>query len=360
MKIKTLLLVFTILISASLLTACGGAMPSSSWSGITADQDMIYLAHNTYVYGINLTNRQQVWRFPEKAQNTLTFHAAPVLTADNQLLVGSYGPAGYNLYSLNPANGMQNWIFAEAKNHYITSPLATDNAIYAPNSDGNMYILDLKGNLIETFKSTTPLWATPAINDTCDCLFLPSMDHSLYALETLTGKIIWNSDDLGGAMVSAPTFSEDGKLFIGTFASEMLALNADDGKVLWRYKTDGMVWSQPNLVDDVLYFGDAKGMLYAVNTDGTEKWKIKAAGPIVNMPLVQGENIYVTAGTNAVYAYGLDGANAWQQILEENGTFQGSVIRSEDSLLVSPLNSQTALYVLNSSGVQQWTFIPEK
>ncbi len=359
MKRKTLLLIFSLFITASLLAACTGAAPASSWSGIAANQDVVYLAYNAHVYAVNITTRQELWRFPAKAQNGITFHAAPVLTSDKQLIAGSYGPGGYNLYSLNPSNGSLNWTFDQAKNHYIASPLVTEEGIYAPNSDGNLYALDLKGNLLWTFKSKKPLWATPATNTQCDCLFVPSMDHTLYALEAKTGAVQWETGDLGGAMVDAPAFSENGTVFIGTFGSELIALSASDGKVEWRYKAGGLIWSQPNLVEGILYFGDSKGALYAVEAaNGTEKWKFQVAGPIVATPLIQNGTIYVTEGTDAVYAYQMDGASAWQKKLE--GQLQGAVVATQNNLLVSPMNSQTALFVLDESGVQQWAFIPAK
>lgn len=358
MKRNTLLLIVSLLVSASLLTACAGAIPASSWSGITADQDIAYLAQNAHIYAVNIKTQQELWRFPSKAENGLTFFAPPVLTADNQLIAGSYGPGGYNLYSLNPANGAQNWTFDQAKNHYIASPLVTEDRIYAPNSDGKLYALDLKGNLQWTFTSEEPLWASPAVNDLCTCLFVPSMDHTLISLDAATGKVRWQTGDLGGAIVSSPTFAEDGTIYVGTFASEVISLSADKGEILWRFQTNGFVWSQPNLVDGVLYFGDSKGTLYAVNTDGAEVWNLKTAGPIVTTPFVQDETIFITEGTDTVYAYSLDSTSIWQQKLE--GQLQGAVVGSGDRLLVSPLNSQTALFVLTSAGALQWSFVPEK
>lgn len=358
MKQKTLFLILSLLVTTSLLSACTGAMPASNWSGITADQDMAYLAHGSYLYAVNIKTQQESWRFPAKAENGLNFFAPPVLTADNQLLAGSYGPTGYNLYSLNPVNGSINWTFDQAKGDYIASPLVTDTAIYAANADGNLYALGLDGKRLWTFESEKPLWATPAIDDTCSCLFVSSMDHKLYSLDANTGEIRWMTGDLGGAIVSTPTFMENGTVFVGTFASELVALGADDGAILWRYKTDGFVWTQPNLVDGVLYFGDSKGKLYAVDTDSVKVWDVQTEGPVVSMPLIKNGTIYFTVGNDTIYAYSQAGSSVWQQLLE--GQFQGSVVNSGDRLLVSPLNSQTALYVLTEDGAVQWAFIPEK
>ena len=357
MKSKTLLLILTLFVSASLLSACG-AVAASNWSGVAADQDMVYLAHGSFVYAINLENQQELWRSPAEIDRNITFFAAPVLTPDRQLLIGSYGPKEHNLYSVNPDNGSIKWKFDQAKGDYIASPLATDTAIYAANADGTLYALDLNGKLLWTFKSEEPLWATPAINDACSCLFVPSMDHKLYALNVETGEIRWETGSLGGSMVASPAFADDGTVYIGTFANELVALSAENGAILWRYKTDGFVWTQPQLVDGLLYFGDSKSTLYAVDTAGKEAWKVKVDGPIATNPLIKNGNIHFTTGTDAVYAYDLEGNRVWQQTME--GLFQGPVISSGERLLVSPMNDQTALYVLNENGIQQWAFIPEQ
>ena len=118
------------------------------------------------------------------------------------------------------------------------------------------------------------------------------------------------------------------------------------------------MWTQPQLVDGLLYFGDSKSTLYAVDTAGKEAWKVKVDGPIATNPLIKNGNIHFTTGTDAVYAYDLEGNRVWQQTME--GLFQGPVISSGERLLVSPMNDQTALYVLNENGIQQWAFIPEQ
>jgi outer membrane protein assembly factor BamB len=306
-----------------------------------------------------LTDQKELWRYPEKAQNGLSFHAAPVLTPDGQLIAGSYGPSGYNLYSLDPANGQLKWTFEQAKNHYIASPLVTEDGIYAPNSDGNLYALDLQGQLLWTFTSEKPLWATPGTNDQCDCIFVAGMDHKIYAMDAGTGQAKWESEDLGGAIVATPVFSSDGTIFVGTFANELVALDAATGRAKWRFTADNWVWSPVSLVEETLYFGDSSGNLYAVEAaSGKVVWKVPVGGSIVTQPLVAKDLIFVTTGVEEVYAYNMEGVRQWQTTLA--GKLHGPVVASNGFLLVSPLNNENTLYVLTESGAQQWAFVPEK
>jgi len=86
----------------------------------------------------------------------------------------------------------------------------------------------------------------------------PSMDHRIYAIDAQTGKAKWQTN-VGGSMVGSPAYSSAGVLYIGTFNSEMLAVNADNGQILWQKPTDGWVWGGPVLKADKLYFGDLSG-----------------------------------------------------------------------------------------------------
>jgi len=191
MKTKSLILIIGLVALGLILSACvGGAGQAASWPGLAVDQngEVAYLANGQFVYAVNLTNCSEKWRFPQEGDNKVTFYAAPALTEDGQLIVGSYDSV---LYSLNPENGQQNWKFEGSGDRYIAGPLANGEIIYAPSSDTKLYALDLKGNAQWEFSTEQALWGTPATNG--EVVFLPGMDHFVYALETQTGRLLWQT-----------------------------------------------------------------------------------------------------------------------------------------------------------------------
>jgi outer membrane protein assembly factor BamB len=91
MKLSPLNKLFLLLLSVVVLSACSGGQATVSWPGLTTDGNTAYMAFNQFVYAIDLSTGQQLWRFPaEKAESNLSFYAPPVLVSDNQLLVGSF------------------------------------------------------------------------------------------------------------------------------------------------------------------------------------------------------------------------------------------------------------------------------
>jgi len=351
---KTLILMIFLAIS---LSACagGGVTAASSWPGIIVEGETAYLSYNQHVYAINISDGKEKWRFPSEANSKISFYAAPILTSDGQLLAGGYD---HVLYSLDPEKGTENWSFKEAKNRYVGSPLASETGIFAPTADDHLYALDLKGQLSWSFQTQGAQWAAPVTDPGCKCVYLASMDHRLYAIDSQTGKAKWQTNDLGGSMVGTPAYSPDGMLYIGTFNSEMVAVNAESGGILWQKPTDGWVWGGPALKEGKLYFGDLSGSFYAMETNGSIDWKIKPDGPIAQTPLLAEEAIYFTTQAGSIYAIDYAGKIRWNQTI--GGKLYTRPALAGDKILVAPTGLDAYLIALDTNGTQVWQFIPEK
>jgi len=358
MKISRLLMFsFFLILAASFLSGCsGGAYLASSWPGLMVDQKTGYLADNSFVYAVNLENGSLKWKFPpDKPEKGKAFFAPPVVTEDGQLIVGGYD---HILYSLDSNNGTILWTFPGANDRYIASPLVTSQRIYAPNANGSLYALDLKGSLQWTFQAEQPLWAQPVTDGKCQCLYVSSMDHHLYALDAETGSLTWKSPDLGAALVAAPTFGEDGVIFVGTFGNEMLALDAATGNIKWRAPTTDWVWSSAAQKGGVIFFGDLKGTLYALDTAGNERWSKKTDGTIVGTPLLTDNLVYFATENGTVYATDLDGNPAWNTPV--SGKIYSPILSSGDALFVTPSEGDALLVALTTTGSLKWSFVPPK
>ena len=362
MKKNRLIILALFLLLASALSACsGGSLAATSWPGVSVDTDrsVAYVAYNQHVYAVDLANGTEKWRYPAEADNKITFFAAPTLTADGQLLAGSYDGT---LYSLNPDSGQVNWSFGDANNRYIGSALANSQFIYAPNADQSLYALDLAGKEVWKFRTKQSLWAKPAKNG--ETLYIPSMDHNLYALDAQNGKLIWETGDLEGALVGTPALGGNGEVYVGSFGYEMLAIDSKDGSILWRAPTDGWVWAGPLLEDGTLYFGDLNGHFYALNaTDGSKVWDISPGeGPVYaisDRPLVINEKLYYTSENGDLYAVDkADGNALWTRTI--GGKLYGSPKQAGDSILIAPVDTEELLVAMDENGNQQWKFTPAK
>lgn len=360
MRSKILLLSLTLIILASLLSSCvGGASMASSWPGLTANGNLTYLSYGQFVYAIDYANGSEKWRYPAEAEKAVEFYAPPALTEDGQLIVGGFD---HKLYSLEAANGTQRWVFDGAKDRYIAGPLVTENGIYAPSSDGSLYALDFNGTLMWTFTTEEAIWATPATNDECDCIYIASMDRHVYAVDALTGAQRWQSPELSGSIIGTPAYDPENMLvFAGTFGSEMVALDAETGRISWQVPTQEWIWSGPLLADGVLYFGDEIGNFYALNAqNGSQKWKIQPLpdSPIVGTPFIENEIIYFTSESATVY--GITSSGTIDRTYNVAAKLYTPPVWADGKLLVAEMEGDALLVALNENGAQQWVFVPSK
>jgi len=372
MKNSRLILLFsTLFIVSSLLSACaGGAGVATSWPGLTVDpsQKVAYLADAQYVYAVDLTTGAEKWRFPTKGDPKVTYYAPPSLTSDGQLIAGDYNKV---LHSLDPLTGVETagkqWPFTQGTDRYIGSSLVTDQTIYAPNENNYLYALDHSGNLLWPFETQAALWAPPVTDG--KYLYLAAMDHNVYKLEAASGKQVWSSEDVGGAMVGTPALSSDGVLYVGTFNSELVALNSQNGKVLWKAPAAGWVWASPLLLGDTLYFGDLNGTMHALGLDGKVKWSVQPDSAtshraIVDKALVVNDTLYFSSETGTLFALDITNGNTrWSKPI--GGKLYTGPAAAKDLILVAPMGlstdkGNTLLVALDSSGNQKWTFVPAK
>ncbi|MBN1667624.1 MAG: PQQ-binding-like beta-propeller repeat protein [Anaerolineales bacterium] len=361
MNKKHLLVILLMLAFAVLASGCGSRsmMTAAGWPGVTADDESVYVAFNNHVYAINLDNGSLRWRFPAEPETTTTFYAAPALDQGNQLIAGSYDSS---LYSLDPANGQLLWQYEAAEGRYIASPIVSDGLIFAPSGDNELHALDLDGfpQWAQPFETAGPNWSQPVTDQECDCVFLASMDQRVYAIDPQSGRQIWVSEELGGAIVSAPAISPDRLLFVGTFYNEMIALNADTGTIEWRFSTQEWVWDDPVVYDSAVYFGDLSGTFYALDTQtGKSLWQVQpGSGAIVGKPLVTAEGIYFTTDEGALIFVTHAGVIQWNQTFE--GQLDTGPVAAGDLIILAANNADTLIYAVNQNGILVWSFTPGK
>lgn len=349
---KRIALISFVLLGSVLLSACGRS-PSTSWPGLAADASRVYLANGPFVYGVNLADGTQAWRFPEKGGKS-SFFAAPVLTPDGQLLVGSEG-SEHNLFSLDPQTGKEKWVkpFSGAKDRWIASPLVVNNTIYAPNADGRLYVLGMDGAFIDSVDLGGALWSQPATDG--QLLYVTSLDHHFHAVDLASHKIV-QTIDLGGAIPGSPTAGPDG-VFVGSFSKKLEVIADGDHRVL--AEAPNWIWGAPALEAGTLFYADLDGNVYSLDlATGRQNWAgVKPDGPIVASPLITGEQIIVVTEAGSVVALDQDGRNAWDRVL--GGKIYSSPVLSGEFILVAPMGAEYPLYALDREGKIAWNFKPE-
>ncbi|HEY4689787.1 MAG TPA: PQQ-binding-like beta-propeller repeat protein [Anaerolineae bacterium] len=394
-----------IVFAAGLITACGGAAAPTSWSGIVVSGQTAYLTSTDRIYAIDIeptTNdlQRQKWTYPPANQSTaVTFHGQPFLAEDGTLYAGTDSFTGQGNFvvaldtnliidsgdATNPAKTVNTqWRYPGGENAPSLGSLfdgvASDGkSIFVATSDGHVLSLDAMpqsqfGQVNWVFTATQRTWSAPVISGTT--VYFTSQDHNLYALDAATGRSRWAQPfKASGLLAGSPTVYGD-TVYVGAFDQKLYAVDAATGQGKWEFPTQGWLWDGPAVFEDILYFGDLSGYLYAVKLDGTAAWDqpLKLEGMIRARPLVTDDRLYVPTGAPRLYA--LDRATRnilWtfpavlpdgRQVppLQSGESFLTTPVLIDDYLLLAPLPagaSPVRLYSINAtSGNMEWLFPP--
>ena len=95
-------------------------------------------------------------------------------------------------------------------------------------------------------------------------VYVGSYDSNVYALNATTGTKLWNCAT-GDSVLSSPAVS-NGVVYVGSNDNNVYALNAATGAKLWNYATGSAVFSSPAVSNLVVYVGSNDGNLYAIGT----------------------------------------------------------------------------------------------
>lgn len=144
--------------------------------------------------------------------------------------------------------------------------------------------------------------------------------------------------DLPGAVLADPVLA-DSRLLVGLAESDLVALEGQNfATEVWRIETQRGVWSDPLLLDGVLYFGTLDHHLIAVDAStGAELWRLNLEGAVLGQPAYRDGHLYVGSLARKLFDISLDG-----RILAE--------YKTEDWVWASPALVDGVLYAADLSG----------
>ncbi len=373
---KKFVFITIILLAAVFLSGCTGAV---AWPGLSASGDVAYLANTNTVYAVDAKSGKQLWKFSgESSGGIFSFGKSPnmyitnpVVTADGLVIILD-SSSKHIMYAVDP-NDVDfekqtpsiKWKFSAVHGLWIAPPLVIGDRLFAPNSDGNVYVLDLtdgksEKQAIETItvsessKEEARLWAQPVTDG--ERLFVTSLDKSVIAIDLETYDVLWH-EDLGGAVPGGAALGSDGMLYVGSLAKQLERFDPATGAHEPVLDTKGWIWGTPVANGDNLYFGDVEGYVYSFNTaEGTLNWEAQPDSVITASPLVYGDQILVATESGGVYSFNTDGDfEEWYKPATKGKAYTTPVMAG-DFVLVAYLESDYYLVALDAESDEKWTF----
>ncbi len=149
-------------------------------------------------------------------------------------------------------------------------------------------------------------------------LFVVNKYSNVRALNADNGKVIWDlrrdSRYKGPPSdVTAPVFGR-GNVFVAFMDGTMLAIDANSAKIVWKRKLPTTLQSSPLLIGKTLYIGSDNGTLFALDAaNGKDRWTYKARHVIKASPSYDRRRIYFGDYGGAMFALrASDGHPVWR------------------------------------------------
>lgn len=370
MKPRTILLIAVIIIAAFALGACATGPRVTSVAGLAASDQAAYVSYGQSVIKIDTVKPETVkdvlWRFPEKGNANVIFHATP-LVDDTKIIIGDFAN---KLHGLNESDGTEAWQFSGAKGWYQSQVIKDGDVYYVANFDRNVYALNASDHSLKwAYADKFGFLASPIVVGSK--LIVSSQDHKVIALDKDTGKEIWAAQTKG-SVVSAPYYIEATKiLMVGDIGNEIVWIDLETGKVTKTFNDNGSmsaVWASPVMSGEQIVVTDDKGVIYLFNQSGELEGKVASAGVMLAGALPV-ENGFVTVTTDGTLRFVKNGESvaSWSQLVKGAGDAKVELnttpVLSGKTIVIAGLaNNHTTLMVwgYDLTGNLLWSFPPEK
>lgn len=170
----------------------------------------------------------------------------------------------------------------------------------------------------------------------------PDSKDGVSAYDASSGKRAWFTHFAADANGVASTKTQ---VFATSDDEHLYALDVTTGKVAWKAKGEGKMYTHPLVIGDRVVVGDASGYVRAFATkDGKELWKLQLTGAIRGGASSDGQQIYVASQGGEVASLTLAGAQTWRkQVKRAAWNNQGPDEAIE--VYSAPVVGKDALYV---------------
>ncbi len=258
-----------------------------------------------FVVCLDLKTGKEIWKYrsiddPDPKKFAPGFKAAPLVT-EKSICIGDEDGI---FHCIDRKTGKRQWSF-ETFGEIISSASRIDDRIVFGSYDNSLYCLKLAtGKKLWSFETEGYVNCSPAIIN--GFTFVTGCDEQLRVVDIQTGEQI-KKMPLDTYLIASPAIMGD-ILYVGTYASEVIAVNWKSLKTEWRYRAavgEFPYHSSAAVTQDFVLVGGRDKLLHCINRKtGEEVWTFATRGKVDSSPVIVKERVYV--GSDDGYLYGVE------------------------------------------------------
>jgi len=302
-------------------------------------------ALNGTVFCLDRRTGKPVWIYrsienPDPKTFAPGFKSSPTVTADSVYLGDEDGV----FHAIDRATGTKRWTFPTNAEIVSSASVIGEHVIFGSH-DNSLYCLNAKdGSKVWQFETQGPVNCTPAIMD--GYTFVTGCDEHLRVIEIETGteKV---DIPLGTYLIASPAVV-DNLLFVGTYASEVVAVDWKETKqTVWTYKDpkrDFPYHASAAVTDRVVVVGGRDKRVHCIDRKtGKGLWTFDTRGRVDSSPVIAGDRVFVGSQDGNLYGLRLsDGKEVFRYT--DGRPFTASPAVGEGCLVIGSESSDGNLY----------------
>ncbi len=192
------------------------------WGTAAVSGDVVYIgSFDKNLYAFDVSDGSQRWA----ATLDGAIIASPVIK-DGVIYIGVLNKV---FYALNQNDGSVRWRFEDVDNWFWATPVLLDDTLYAPNLDGNVYIINAaSGSLIVAREAGAAVASSPVISD--NLVIIVNREGGIYTITTQDNGIrnLANID----TTVNGGLLAHEGIIYIQSDSGQILRIDAETGSIL--------------------------------------------------------------------------------------------------------------------------------
>jgi outer membrane protein assembly factor BamB/tRNA A-37 threonylcarbamoyl transferase component Bud32 len=194
-------------------------------------------------------------------------------------------------------------------------------------------------SLVWRFACEEEVRSTPTIYKTT--LFVGSYDSNLYALDSKTGEFLWKAATEDGICTTPAILDNPNQslVIVGSEDQRIYAYDVVKGNEVWQVRTSGKIRSSARIYQNFVFFGSDDRHVYALEAkSGKSAWKYRTFGEVRSTPVVHSGFAYVGSDDSNLYRLDIsNGSLTWR-------------FRAFESIMSTPIIEDNRLYIGSRDG----------
>jgi outer membrane protein assembly factor BamB len=311
---------------------------------------VVFASGDRIVRAVRQTTGEEIWRFRtgpgrgDGADGGEHRVPSPVAIADQFVVAGEDG----FLAALDTPSGRVAWRF-DTGAPVRSSPRALGDTIFVANTSGRLSAVDAATGL-ERWRFVVPpsegfaaspatgaaMLSSPAI--TPREVLLTAGDGRAYALDRLTGRVLWTHRGGATSTLVSPAAARGLAFMGGGEGAGFEADRLDDGDTAWRF-AGAPGASAATVAGGLVLFGTESRTLFALEAEsGREAWRFPSTEAIVAAPAIATGRVFFGNDAGEVFALAGPGAHGstswipWRAVYFDpsiHGAYEGADVLAE-------------------------------